>query len=158
MKDLPTWVRLWVLGIIWGARCGVASAVALVIAWVAAHGTGGDNADQLLVGVPLEGVLACCFGAIVGAHIGLLIGLFAGLVLTAMLRMAPRAAALTTVVLTLLAQLSATLVIFGAPAGSQLWAYAVVPVIAVGPLALVTHRVARDVSRRKVSHRDTLAA
>ena len=144
MRHLPTWVRLWLLGMCWGAGCGVASAAVFVIARVLAVGAGGDNAYQLLVGVPLEGFFACYLGAIVGLLLGCVTGLVAGLVLTAMIHLTTTTVAcFTTIAVVLVLQVMAGMVILGMPRETNLWVCALAPVITVLPMAYTVRQQAR---------------
>ncbi|MCW2750199.1 MAG: hypothetical protein JWR83_1309 [Aeromicrobium sp.] len=136
MRDLPTWLRLFVLGMFWGTGCGGVSAAVVIFA--SGFNTGGDSAYQLLVGVPLEVALVCSIGAKAGAALGCVTGLLAGLVLTAAVRVTPpRVASLTTVAVVLLVQVLVEVWIAGMPTASNLWAYAAVPAIAFLPMTYV---------------------
>ncbi|MDX6276489.1 MAG: hypothetical protein QOJ72_617 [Nocardioidaceae bacterium] len=144
MRDLPTWLRGTVLGMLWGAGCGAGSAAVLALARIATGGTKGDNAYQLLVGVPLVAGLACAVGAIAGAVVGCATGLLAGLVLTAtVLVSSPAVASATTVVVVLVVQAVTEVVISGRPAADNVWEYAVVPAITVLPMTCAVLRQAR---------------
>src|SRR4051794_14077470 len=99
VRDLPTWLRGTVLGMLLGAGCGAGSAAALALARIATGGTKGDNTYQLLVGVPFVAGLACAIGAIAGAVVGCATGLLAGLILTVAVHVSsPVVASVTTVV------------------------------------------------------------
>jgi ABC-type dipeptide/oligopeptide/nickel transport system permease subunit len=144
MREFPAWVRLFVLGMGWGAACGIASAAAFVIARVVVVGAGGDNAYQLLVGVPLEGFFACYLGAIVGLLLGCVTGLVAGLVLTAMVHLTTTTVAcFTTIAVVLVLQALAGMVILGMPRETNLWVCALAPAITVVPMTYVVLQQSR---------------
>ena len=160
MNGIPTVLRLWLQGTLWGTACGIVSALVYLAGMYVVFGSDDGSVGDLLMGFGLVVYFAVFYGAAVGCVLGFATGLVAGLALAAMLRLAePRAAVWSTVALVLLGQAVVAVAIFGVPDGpSALWMYAVVLIITVVPLTLATLGAVRDVSAPPNRHRDTLAA
>src|SRR4051794_23606399 len=110
------WLRGSVTGMLRGAGCGAGSAAIVTLTSVATGGTKGDNAYQLLVGVPLVGALACVVGAIAGAVVGCATGLVAGLVLSVAIRFSsPGLASVVTIAVVLVSQVATEQAVAGRP-------------------------------------------
>lgn len=161
LKNLPTWPRLTIAGMLCGVAVGAGSGMLIVLGFVANgvanDGFYWDSLSQLLVGVPMYGLLASLVGATIGGTLGVLTGAIAGSVLLIALHLLkPYAAAIATIVLVVATQAVVATVL----SADGDWTFWSLPVLAAVPLTLCTLQVAADLSRStdRPPRRDTFAA
>ncbi len=160
MNGLPTWLRVWLAGMLWGTVCGVATALTvvavLVLSGVGEDGFYWDGMYDFVAGLLMASMFGCIYGAVIGFVIGFFTGLVAGPGLeVALWLLAPKSAVPATVAFVLLIQFS----IGVALTGDAWWVNLVIPAISALPMWFVMLRiVVEPESMEHIHRRDTLAA